>query len=72
MPTDYDPYEHARRLYRENPWLRELVTSAAQELERLAAHRPQEVRPLLQRAQRLRAHLHEGPPAKSEPLYPKS
>ena len=31
----YDPYQHTREVYTENLWLRELVTAAAQELERL-------------------------------------
>jgi hypothetical protein len=33
----YDAYQHTRELYSENLWLRELVTAAAQELERLAS-----------------------------------
>jgi hypothetical protein len=33
----YDPYDLARRHYRENLWLRSLLAGVAQELERMAA-----------------------------------
>jgi hypothetical protein len=68
----YDPHDHARKLYRENLWLRELVTAAAKELERLAARRREPGDPLLQRAQRLRRELHQGPPEASASFYPGS
>lgn len=64
----YDPEEHARALYRETIWLRELLTSVAQELERLAGHRPEGDRErdaLLARAQLVRKRLFDGPPERS-------
>ncbi len=59
-----DPQDHLRRLHRENLWLRELLRKVAQDLERIssveeyAAH----TKPLLQRSQRIRRHLHRGAP----------
>lgn len=34
---EYNPYDLARRRYRENLWLRSLLTGVAQGLERMAA-----------------------------------
>ena len=60
--TQYDPYDLARRHYRENLWLRSLLTGVAQELERMAARGQGETDVLLGRAQRVRKRLHEGVP----------
>ncbi len=58
----YDPEELARRAYRENLWLRSLLTGVAQELERMAARGQGQVDVLLGRAQRVRQRLHQGVP----------
>jgi hypothetical protein len=60
--AQYDPYDLARRHYRENLWLRSLLTGVAQELERMAARGQGETNILLGRAQRVRRRLHEGCP----------
>ena len=55
MDPSYDLQEHARSLYRENLWLRELLTKVAQDLEHLAAldQYEKQTAPLLRRAQRV-------------------
>ncbi len=58
----YDPRELVRRHYRENLWLRHLLTTVAQELERMAARGQGDTRVLLRRAQRVRQRLHQGVP----------
>ncbi len=65
MDNSYNPHEHARSLYRENLWLRELLTKVAQDLEHLAAldQYEKQTAPLLRRAQRVRRRLHQGVPA---------
>ena len=68
----YDAYAHTRELHTENLWLRELVTAAAQELERLASRGQGDREALLRRAQRLRRRLHEGPPEVQASFYPGS
>ena len=55
--TPYDPYDLARSHYRENLWLRSLLTGVAQELERMAARGQGETGVLLGRAQRVRRVL---------------
>jgi hypothetical protein len=60
--TQYDPQALARRHYRENLWLRHLLTTVAQELERMAARGQGDTRVLLGRAQRVRRSLHQGVP----------
>ena len=52
----------ARRHYRENLWLRSVLESVAQELERTAARGQGDTRVLLGRARRVRQRLHEGVP----------
>jgi len=59
-----DPHDLARTLYRENLWLRELLTKVAQDLERIAAvelYSPH-TNPLARRAMHIRRRLHEGVP----------
>ncbi len=58
----YDPHALARRHYRENLWLRHLLTTVAQELERMATRGQGDTRVLLGRARRVRQRLHEGVP----------
>ncbi len=53
----YDPHALARRHYRENLWLRHLLTTVAQELERMAARDQGDTKVLLGRAQRVRREL---------------
>ncbi len=60
--SQYDPRTLSRRHYRENLWLRSLLTGVAQELERMAARGQGDRRVLLGRAQRVRQRLHEGCP----------
>jgi hypothetical protein len=67
----YDSYEQTRKLHAENLWLRELVTTAAQELERLASRGQGDRETLLRRAQRLRRKLHQGPEERPR-FYPRS
>ena len=61
-PDSYDAAQQARHLYRENLWLRKLLTVVAEDLEAIAAHRPGEARVLLKRATRVRRRLWEGVP----------
>ncbi len=58
----YDPQALARRAYRENLWLRSILTGVAQELERMAAKGQGQADVLLGRAQRVRRRLHQGVP----------
>ncbi len=58
----YDPHTLARRHYRENIWLRSILESVAQELERMAARGQGDTRVLLGRARRVRQRLHQGMP----------
>ncbi len=58
----YDPRTLARRHYRENLWLRHLLTGVAQELERMAARGQGQADVLLGCAQRVRQRLHQGMP----------
>ncbi len=60
--SQYDPEELARRAYRENLWLRSLLTGVAQEFERMAARGQGQPDVLLGRAQRVRRRLHQGVP----------
>ena len=60
--SQYDPGELARLAYRENLWLRSVLTGVAQELERMAARGQGDTTVLLGRAQRVRQRLHEGVP----------
>jgi hypothetical protein len=63
-PSAYDPQDHARSLYQENLWLRELRTKVAQDLEHVACldeYNHHSGR-LLSRAQRIRRRLHQGVP----------
>jgi hypothetical protein len=59
---DYGTEAHARALYRENLWLRELATAVAQELERIASMEgyTAHTNARLKRAMRIRRRLHEG------------
>jgi hypothetical protein len=66
----YDAYQHTRELYSENLWLRDMVTAAAQQLERLASTGQGDRQALLRRAQRLRRRLHDGPPEVQSSFYP--
>ena len=59
---EYDPRELARRHYRESLWLRSILESVAQELERMAAKGQGETRVLLGRARRVRQRLHQRVP----------
>ena len=59
MDPSYDPQNHARSLYRENLWLRELLAKVAQDLEGQAGSDADQRR---RRAQRIRLRLHEGVP----------
>ena len=52
----------AHRHYRENLWLRSILESVAQELERMAARGQGDTRVLLGRARRVRQRLHQGVP----------
>jgi hypothetical protein len=61
----YDPNEHAKRLWRENLWLRDILTRVAQDLERLAneaGRSSADCEVLARRALRVRKRLHDGPP----------
>ncbi len=57
-----DPQTLACRHYRENLWLRHLLTGVAQELERMAPRGQGQADVLLGRAQRVRQRLHQGVP----------
>ncbi len=59
---EYDPRVLSRRHYRENLWLRSILESVAQELERMAAKGQGETRVLLGRARRVRQRLHQRVP----------
>ena len=60
--SQYDHEVLSRRHYRENLWLRSLLTGVAQELERMAARGQCNADVLLGRAQRVRRSLHQGVP----------
>ncbi len=62
MMDEYDPRVLSRRHYRENLWLRSILESVAQELERMAAKGQGETRVLLGRARRVRQRLHQRVP----------
>ena len=59
MNSAYDPQDDARKLYRENLWLRELLMKVAEDLEGQAGSDAEKRR---RRAQRIRLRLHEGVP----------
>ncbi len=61
-PNSDDAAEQARHLYRENLWLRKLLTVVAEDLEAIAARRPGEAEVLLRRATRVRRRLWERVP----------
>lgn len=62
-PITYDQTALVRSLGADNLRLRELLTLVAQDLERIACEERYgpHAAPLLERAMRIRRHLHEGP-----------